>query len=171
MKFSEIKQFTRKANYCVDINWGYMPDWIKNQQNEQYNLELDPDFQRAHVWTKKQQERYIEFILKGGEGSRDIYWNCSGWMSTFKGPMVLVDGKQRINAVEKFLDNKIKAFGYHHKEYEDKLSIIQTSFRFHVNNLETRAEVLQWYLDLNFGGTPHTEAERKRVINLLKEES
>jgi len=38
-----------------------------------------------------------------------------------------------------------------------------------VNNLKTRKEVLQWYIEFNSGGTVHTDAEIQRVKKLLEE--
>jgi hypothetical protein len=34
--------------------------------------------------------------------------------------------------------------------------------------LKTKQEVLQWYIELNEGGTPHTEEEINRVKELIK---
>ena len=84
-------------------------------------------------------------------------------MSSFKGPFYLVDGKQRLQAVRLFLNNKIKAFGYYYNEYEDELHLIGPDFLINVNDLATREEVLQWYLDLNSGGVVHTEEELNKV--------
>ncbi len=170
MQFKDIPQFTRFANYRVNTSWKFLETQLDSWNREEQNcpLILDPDFQREHVWTKKQQERYIEFILRGGTSSRDIYWNCAGWMGNYKGPMYLVDGKQRLQAARLFMANKLKVFGNYMKDFEGNFPLIQYDFVFHVNNLETKAEVIQWYLDLNFGGTPHTTAERKRVEDLLK---
>lgn len=39
-----------------------------------------------------------------------------------------------------------------------------------VNNLKTREEVLQWYIDFNAGGTVHSKEEIDRVKKLLEEE-
>ncbi len=39
---------------------------------------------------------------------------------------------------------------------------------FQVNDLLTREEVLQWYIDLNTGGTDHTDEEINRVKEMLK---
>jgi hypothetical protein len=39
-----------------------------------------------------------------------------------------------------------------------------------VNELKTRREVLQWYLDLNAGGVVHTTKEIERVRELLAKE-
>jgi hypothetical protein len=118
---------------------------------------------------KKQQERYVEFVLRGGTSSRDIYWNCAGWMGSYKGPMYLVDGKQRLQAARLFMNNKLKVFGHTLSEFEGVSPLMCCDFIFHVNNLETKSEVIQWYLDLNFGGTPHTDSERKRVLVLLEQ--
>ncbi len=43
-------------------------------------------------------------------------------------------------------------------------------FVFCVNDLQTRAEVLQWYLDLNEGGVVHTSEELNRVRAMLAKE-
>ena len=43
-------------------------------------------------------------------------------------------------------------------------------FVFHVNYLKTRREVLEWYLQLNGGGTPHSQKELDRVRGLLEKE-
>ena len=40
---------------------------------------------------------------------------------------------------------------------------------FHVNDLKTKKEVLQWYIEMNTGGTPHSQEEILRVKNMLNE--
>ncbi len=170
MKYRDIPQFTRQAGYAVDVSWDYLPEHIKHYQND-YKLDLDPDFQRPHVWDDTKRTRYVEYILRGGIYGRDVYLNCTGWDSDRIGACVLVDGKQRIEAVCRFLDNKLPIFGGHYRQdFEDRLRITGPSFKWHVNSLKTRAEVLSWYLDLNSGGVVHTEEELDRVRQLLEEE-
>lgn len=38
-----------------------------------------------------------------------------------------------------------------------------------VNDLQTEKEVLQWYVDMNSGGTPHTNDEIERVKKMIQE--
>lgn len=168
MKFRDIPQFTRSADYRVNVGWDYLETWLKHER--EISLDLDPDFQRAHVWDEEKQCRYVEFVLRGGQSSRDLYFNCVGWMGTFEGPFVLVDGKQRMEAVRKFLRNELAIFdGHRLEDFEDRMPL-GVNFLVHVNNLKTRAEVLQWYLDLNSGGVVHTKSELDKVRKLLAKE-
>ena len=38
-----------------------------------------------------------------------------------------------------------------------------------VNDLKTKKEVLQWYVQMNAGGTPHSAEEIERVKKLMEE--
>ena len=37
-----------------------------------------------------------------------------------------------------------------------------------VNDLKTEKEVLQWYIDMNAGGTPHSSEEIQRVREMIE---
>lgn len=170
MRFEDIPQFISCGNYEVDIPWTSLERTIADLQTD-YALNLDPDFQRGHVWTKAKQIAYVEFVLHGGRSSRTLLFNCPNF-HTYGGaePMVIVDGKQRLEAVQRFMAGKIPAFGHKISEYTDKLHVMHNTIRFQVNDLATRAEVLTWYLQLNAGGVVHTEAELNRVRTMLEAE-
>ena len=163
-KFADIPLIT-VAKYHVDVFWTYIEDWIDREE-----VDMNPDFQRDYIWTQKQKEQYVEWILRNGNSGRDIYFNHPGWFRSFEGNMVIVDGKQRVEAVIGFLHNEVKAYGYYMNEYTDKFRIMQCGFSVHVADLETREEVLKWYLDMNTGGTVHTDDEIQKVKDLLKGE-
>ena len=170
MKFRDIPHF-RPPNYRANVSWSYLEEMLASYDEIDPKADLNPDFQRGHVWTPKQKTAYIEFILLGGVSGRDIYWNCPGWMGNFDGPFVLVDGKQRLNAVLEFKAGKVPIFGGHFfDEFEDKLSH-EVGFVFHVNDLKSRADLLRWYLALNTGGTIHTPEEIAKVQKLLEIEA
>jgi len=109
--------------------------------------------------------RFLEDTLKSYDERTSIEGN--------QGQMVLVDGKQRLEAVRKFLRNELPVFKHTIEEFEDKKIMLRSSnanFIFKVNNLKTRKEVLQWYLDLNSGGVVHTSEEIEKVRRLLEQE-
>lgn len=170
-KFRDIKTFPH-SSYRVDVSWDHLERYIDSHSKPPFGaaLDLEPDFQRAHVWNEAQQVAYVEYILRGGTSGKEIYFNCPGWGSDYRGPYVIVDGKQRLEAVRRFMRGEIKAFGYYRHEYEDKPDLLTARFSWHIAKIETRAEVLEWYLNFNAGGSVHTPKELARVRELLEKE-
>lgn len=76
---------------------------------------------------------------------------------------------QRLTAVCRFINNEIMVFGSYFKEYEDLVILNRHTLKLIVNNLKTEKEVLQWYIDMNVGGTPHTTEEIDRVKKLIND--
>lgn len=159
-----------RPRYRVDMPWDHVEDWLQRWPE----FDLDPDFQRAHVWTEEQQIAYIEWIMRGGESGRELHFNHPDWDSRGPGPIytdaVIVDGKQRLHAVRRFMRGEIPAFGYYRKDWGDRFPMTGPSFSIRICSLQTRAEVLRWYLDFNAGGTAHTEEEINKVRRLLRTE-
>jgi len=168
MKFSQIPKLTSVGSYQTNMPLKYAVEWI-NEKTEELDLQLNPDFQRGHIWTEEQQIKFVEYLIKGGQSARVIYFNHPGWMKSFKGEFVCVDGLQRLTAVMRFMNNEIKVFGSYLNDFEDKLPR-DIDLLFNVNNLKTRKEVLQWYIEFNSAGTPHTDEEINRVKMLLENE-
>ena len=171
-RFADIPMLAPIAAFACDVSWGFLLKFVAQQKDEE-GLDIDPDFQRGHVWTAEQQVRFVEFMLRGGDTARVLYFNCISWdsLSAPRGPYVLVDGKQRLAAATAFLRNELRAFGHLFRDFQDRLRLGHPSFRWHVCALPSRAAVLRWYLDLNDGGVVHTSAELDRVRRLLREET
>lgn len=172
MKFTDIKPVTQWGADFYDVSWTGLRNQLA-EYNKDYGLDLDPDFQRGHVWTESHQIAFVEFKLRGGKSGGDILLNCPAWYHSSEAKdrtMQLVDGKQRLTAVTRFMNNEIPAFGHFLNEYEDTPRFARTRFTLFINCLQTRAEVLQWYLEVN-SGTPHSEDELNRVKKLLEMEN
>ena len=60
-------------------------------------------------------------------------------------------------------------FGSYFEEFEDSVRTLQQTMILNVNDLKTEKEVLQWYVDMNSGGTPHSNEEIERVRKMIKE--
>lgn len=169
MKFEDIPQFPHAA-YKVNVPWNHIDKHLAVLGGGEGGLDLDPDFQRAHVWSEKQQREYIEYMLMGGEVSKTIIFNCPGWMSGEREKTVqLVDGKQRLEAVRKFMRGNLMVFGQRVDQF-GRFPAMKYDLQFAVCALETREEILRFYLNINAGGTPHTKRELDRVRLMLDEE-
>jgi hypothetical protein len=174
MRFHDIEKFPT-AHYECNVAWDYLETWLADHNrghNKLYDIDLSPDYQRVHVWTPEQQTAYVEFVIRGGESGRILFWNHPGWMAGWKGTLELVDGKQRMEAAQAFLRDEVPVFGgYLYSQFTDKMGVFSgPDFRMRIAKLPTRKEVLKWYLMINAGGTPHTSEELDRVRALLAQE-
>lgn len=60
MKFSDIEKLTAWSGYSVNVEWNSLEQTL-NQYKEHYNLDMNPDFQRGHVWTQGKQIGYVVY--------------------------------------------------------------------------------------------------------------
>ena len=159
--FESVKKYphTRFEMTCF---WRYLDLFFEDYGAA---VDLNPDFQRCHVWTREQQSKYIEFILRGGQSASVLYFNLDSSRGEH-GTLELVDGKQRLEAVKAWMSNEIPAFGYRRNQIT-KITNIVESFKINIAEMTSRADVLEWYLMINEGGTPHSSEELQRVHALL----
>ena len=75
---------------------------------------------------------------------------------------------QRLTAIYRFINNEIKVFGSYFNEYTDLAMLNSHTVKLNINDLKTEREVLQWYIDMNAGGTPHTTEEIERVKQMIE---
>ena len=172
IKFKDIKKFTTDGNYNVCYPLPSLVKYIA-EEIQDMGLQLNPEFQRGHVWTEQQQISWLEYHLRGGKSGNTIYLNNPFWHSNRQPKdgeyrdYVCVDGLQRITAAQRFINDEIKVFGSYFSEYQDRINITDAAIYLNVNDLKTEKEVLQWYVDMNAGGTPHTKEEIQKVKDMV----
>ena len=69
-----------EGTYTATIPLNHLHQTLDSYDND-YTLDIDPDFQRIHVWTRHQQSAFIEHVLRGGRNTI-IRWNYPGWRSS-----------------------------------------------------------------------------------------
>lgn len=160
-----------RGPYACDFSFDFLPEVVEDWKRD-YRLDLDPDFQRAHVWTDAQRAAFVEYVLSGGPSGRDLYFACEGWNRalSLKSALVIVDGKQRLEAVLRFLRDELPVRGRVRSQWTGRMRLTTGArFRFHIADIG-RADTLRWYLALNAAGTPHAPEEIDRVRALLDAE-
>lgn len=165
------------ARYEVDYDWSRVEDmleWLAEGSGQP--VELCPDFQRGHVWTEKQQTAFIENVLREvvSAAGLTLHFNAPAWEDEPSGdlpPTVqCIDGLQRLTAVRRYIAGEVSPFGLSRSDMDGtRFSTRMTRFRFRiaVHTFQTRTDLLQHYLDINAGGTPHSESELDRVRGLM----
>lgn len=177
-RLAEIIKPLPDPRYTVDVGFDYLEKQLANYEND-WGLNLDPDFQRGHVWTEAQRIAYIEGVFRGtvGDSQRIIQFNAPHWDDDDHGgdlpnEIQIIDGLQRLTTVRKFMAGEVLAFGMQVDDFADSaFSVRRGAFRlkFAVHNFAWRSDLLRFYLAINAGGTPHSAAEIERVTAMLAE--
>lgn len=119
-----------------------------------------PPWQRPLVWTQEQKVRLIESAWRGLSIGTYTY-NRAGLGSPFDN--LLLDGQQRLHAIECYLNDEFPVFGYRWSEVTEadrRQWEISTHFHSYITESEDEAYLRSYYNMMNFGGTPHTEDQR-----------
>lgn len=78
MEWYDIPKIERWGK-SFTIPWNSLEQQLVIYERE-VGLDLDPDFQRGHVWSQQQQIKYVEYVLRGGNLNRHIIFNCPGFL-------------------------------------------------------------------------------------------
>jgi hypothetical protein len=132
-----------------------------------------PPFQRAHVWTNDQAVAFVNSARRGlnlgtytfnttvgikearriDENGRDHYF-ADLW---------LLDGMQRLTALQRFFDNEFPVGGSFWKDLPadtKRFFLSNVHFSAYETNLVDEAVMREMYDAMNFGGTAHREEDR-----------
>lgn len=151
-----------------DSSLGHFKEFL-----EGFEININPPYQRNHVWTSEQQEAFMGALLQDDSRIPPIYVNQR---DDEKKTCDVVDGKQRITAILAWLNDEILAFcpSGHTVRYSDFLKtttdkrILGIRVTLHWRFLQlSEVDAMRFYVALNSGGTIHTENEIARVKRLI----
>lgn len=140
----------------------------------------EPDYQRGRAWSDEQCSRFVGFLCEGGVVP-PLFVQRWDWAKGPARPDELLDGLQRATAIRRFCAGEVpmeladsRIVYLSDMTENDQRQLLGPSgptVVLRYVQCSTRAEVLRFYLRLNRGGTPHTDAEIQRVRDLLSAES
>jgi hypothetical protein len=132
-----------------------------------------PEFQRPVVWSEDQMIRFVESAAMG--------FNIGTWTYNEIGPGVtdlpgrnhstslwIIDGQQRLTALDRFFDDKFPVFGKFWSEVgrsERAVFLRQRHFPAYKTCITDEFELRRLYDRMNFGGTAHTEEQRALPVS------
>lgn len=119
---------------------------------------LLPEWQRPFVWSEDQCVRLLESVWRGIPIGTYTINMCYG--SGFDG--YLIDGQQRMRAIEMYLEDAFPVFGYRWSEVTavDRRLFDVTPFPYYETRSKDEAYLKSYYNLMNFGGVAHSEDQR-----------
>ncbi|WP_368880404.1 DUF262 domain-containing protein [Proteus mirabilis] len=167
-----IKPIPATVN-TYDIDLFELDSIMERYSKYGYTVDMNPDYQRGHVWTLEQKIHYIENMLRF-KLKPEIKINFPNYHDDDVKPLngldknviTCIDGLQRYTALTEFVNREFKIFDGN-LAVEDLLcspySFKSLCCNIQIYSLMDKNELLQFYIDLNSGGTYHTPDEIDRV--------
>jgi len=165
-----------RANDVYTIFWDRIERTLLDYETD-YGLNLTPSFQRGHVWSHEQQTHYIENTIRGlvSDSQRTIIftsaeWDGKGITGDLDRTVMCVDGLQRLTAVRNFMRGEVQPFGLSLSDLADTKydpRRMLYTLHFQIFSFKNTQDLLQYYIDINSGGTPHSAEEIQRVKSML----
>lgn len=118
-----------------------------------------PTWQRGLVWSKEQKVRLLESCWLGLPIGTYTFNRKYG----SKYDNLLIDGQQRLHAIECYLSDEFAVFGYKWSEttQADKRRFRHSvKFGSYICETDDEQYLRNYYNMMNFGGTSHTEDQR-----------
>jgi hypothetical protein len=129
-----------------------------------------PTWQRPLVWTDAQCERFIQSVYAGVYLGLFVYNDALSTAKHLDG--LLIDGQQRLHALERYLNGELAVAGPDGKKYlfteltdDEKAHFYRIPFGFQVVNVDNEDKLKELYDLLNFGGTQHKPTERAAIAD------
>mgnify|MGYP005855944413 CR=1 FL=1 len=120
-----------------------------------------PPWQRGLVWNDEQKVKLLESAWLG----LNIGTFTFNRSPSYEGPLdnLLIDGQQRMHAIECYLHDAFPVFGYKWSEITeiDRRSFkMSRHFSCYITGSDDEQYLREYYNMMNFGGVAHKESER-----------
>jgi len=119
-----------------------------------------PSWQRPLVWTQEQSESFLRSVWLG------LPIGTYSYNQTHETPELdglLIDGQQRLWAIQQYLEDAFPVFGYRWSEVtvvDQRRFKTSTTFGCYVTESDDEQYLKDYYNRMNFGGTAHSEEHR-----------
>ena len=161
----------------------YLADPVKESEmflpNQTWLMgQILPPFQRDLVWDINRMVRFIESAVYGLHLGTWVYNNAADApMSVINGKQFyhptdkwLIDGQQRLTALDKFFNDDFQVFGSTWSQVDrprQRMFLANTHFAAFETRIYDEAILRELYDRLNFGGVAHTEDQRASLTSVL----
>lgn len=129
-----------------------------------------PPFQRPLVWERERMVRFVESAILGLHLGTYVYNSADSFpMVRVEGREVmditdqwLIDGQQRLTALEWFFSDQFPVFGKFWSEVprRERHQLLRMPFSAFETSIRDQAQLRELYDRLNFGGVAHTTDQR-----------
>jgi|ERR1700677_1606871 len=128
-----------------------------------------PDYQRDYVWTLEDKQRLVKSIMNRMDIGKFVFLSRPWPENRYE----VVDGKQRLNAILEFTQNRFPYEGKTWFQFSRNDKNVFEDLQIQMATLDstkvTKADILWLFLSINTGGVPQTEEHVAKAQKLYQE--
>lgn len=136
-----------------------------------FGLEMDADYQRDYVWELEDKQKLIDSIFNNVDIGKFVFIHLEWEEHPLNYSYEVLDGKQRINAITEFYENRFayKGFFFNQLSKREQWHLRE----YHINVAEiskiTKEQKIRYFLLLNTSGKVMDAEHLKNVEKMLEE--
>lgn len=153
-----------------DIFISYSNTSLSNLLNTRYyfGINMSPDYQRDYVWTADDKVKLIDSIFNNRDIGKFVFIHSDDYTAEYM--YEILDGKQRLNAIFEFYEDRFKYNGLYFSEmcvrdrnFFENYNVCRAELR-HM----TKDQIIRMFIMLNTGGRQMKDEDIQRAVSLLK---
>lgn len=136
-----------------------------------FGIDMNPDYQRGYVWGQEDKELLIDSIFKNIDIGKFVLIHLSNSEWSERGySYEILDGKQRLNTIIEFYENRLQYNGKYFNELSRKDMRIFINHTVAVANVDEsdKKMILKYFLMLNRTGKPMSNEHLKKIEQMLE---
>lgn len=155
----------RTSEYPIDM---YLR-WIAGGE-----LDFDADYQRGYVWGSEEQQNFLNVVISGFPIGMVALAKAPDWCERPLPYIEVVDGKQRLTTLKKFITNEIPItlndgpIYWRDMTRAEQLAFGRPSLPAVVLDGVSYKDRLAYFMAVNFTGVPQSEQHKRHVMQLLE---
>jgi hypothetical protein len=177
MKWNEIQAyganqptaFTKEEKYYIRALNSPLSSLLNMAHANHAGVDFDVDYQREHVWTKKDKIALLDSIFNNIDIGKFVFIERS--YSVDKKLYEILDGKQRLTALLEFYEDRLKYRGYYFSElsFRDQYKFTDMIISYGYLENPSKEAIFETFIKLNTCGKPMANKHINHVKYLLKE--
>lgn len=166
---SKVTSFAKEEKVYLRMLNSPLSSLISMVHRNHAGVDMDVEYQREHVWTRKDKIALIDSIFNNVEIGKFVFVQRNMRVS---GKLYeILDGKQRLTAITEFYEDRLKYKGFYFSElsFNDQHRFTDTNISYGYLENPSKEAIFETFIKLNTCGKPMASKHINHVKQLLGE--
>ena len=161
--------FAKEEKYYIRALTSPLSSLLSMVEANHAGVDFDVDYQREHVWTKKEKIELLDSIFDNIDIGKFVFVQRS---MRINGKLYeILDGKQRLSTLTEFYEDRLKYKGFYFSElsFKDQYKFTDHTISYDYLENPNKKTIFESFIKLNTCGKPMASKHINHVKQLLSE--